>query len=116
MKTQVITKAEYDDLMKKYQSYIATKKSLEMKIRMNEVWLIGRTGKGIEERQRIIDDCKLRLSNLAPVAKPEKPVVWFVYTRADNCFEFCIHDKTIEEAHEIAKEEFGAGNYRIGKS
>ena len=113
MKTQVITKAEYDDLMKKYQSYIATKKSLEMKIRMNEIWLVGRIGPKADERKKIIDSCKAKLANLVPVIKPVKPVVYYVYNLAEDCFEFCIHEKTLVEAHEIATETFGKNNYKI---
>ena len=113
METAVITKAEYDNLMKKYQSYIATKKSLEMKIRMNEVWLFGRIGPKADERRKIIDSCKIKLVNLVPVIKPVKPVVYYVYNLAEDCFEFCIHEKTLVEAHEIATETFGKNNYKI---
>ena len=78
--------SEYSTQLHEYQRAMSTKKSLEMTIRQNEVWLKGYTAKSQSKRVIVIEKAKSRLAMLVIPVKPVKEYGFDVITPDDVFF------------------------------
>ncbi len=78
--------SEYTKQLHDYQRAMSAKKSLEMTIRQNEVWLKGYTAKSQSKRVIVIEKAKKHLSELVIPAKPVKEYGFDVITDEDVFF------------------------------
>lgn len=80
-----MTYSEYNQKLMEYNKAMSSKKSLQMTIRMNKVWITGDNIRS-DKRRKIIMDCQSKLALLIIPEKPQKQYGFNIITKDDTYF------------------------------
>lgn len=80
-----MTYSEYNQKLMEYNKAMSSKKSLQMTIRMNKVWITG-DNKRSNKRRKIIMDCQIKLDSLIVPEKPQIQYGFDIITKDDTYF------------------------------
>lgn len=110
-----MTYKEYSNRLVIYEKVISSRKSLQMTIRMNNVWLTSKTSKRGLKRIAIIEAAEKQLSNLVIPSKPIQPLGYQVIDDSDDCFVGFWAVDDIELVKEEAFAILGHNNFSLNR-
>ena len=106
-----MTYKEYSKLISEHNGLISRKRSLEMTIKMNEVWLVSCTSIRGKKRLAKIEAAKKELSSLVIPPKPKQPIGYEVLDREGTFVGFFATDD-IEAVKQYLIEKYGHDNFK----
>jgi hypothetical protein len=108
----MMTYKAWSEAMAEYRTVISKKKSLQMIIRMNRLWITGNNPRS-QKRKKIIKECEEKLAKLVIPPKPKQPLGIQVEEPNGTYIGFFNTDNI-----EVVKEklaEAGYTNYKLKK-
>jgi len=101
--------AEYVKASAIYEKAQTTRRSLQMTIRMNKIWLLNKDSKRGKKRLAIIKSAQTQLNTLIIPPKPKQPIGYEIIV--NNEFIGFLPTDNIEIAKEQAKNFLGHNNF-----
>lgn len=105
--------AEYSNQLKDYESAMSLRKSLQMTIRMNTVWLRSKNSIRGRKRVKVISEAQSQLATLIVPPKPVQPTGYEVIV--DGAFEGFYPTDDIELVREQVTEALGHNNFTLNQ-